>query len=76
MDIRLVREVGKERNSAQKRPKPSLSRAHASAHLFGRKPRMLTSLGLKIYDWLAGVPKEQSSAKCCQPKKRCSRNPS
>ncbi|MGC6419768.1 MAG: glycerol-3-phosphate dehydrogenase/oxidase [Chitinophagales bacterium] len=61
MDIRLVREVGKERAIVHKNARNLVCPERMLLPIYsdGSLGWGLTSLGLKIYDWLAGVPKDE-----------------
>ena len=61
MDIRLVREVGKERAIVHKNARNLVCPERMLLPIYsdGSLGWGLTSLGLKVYDWLAGVPKDE-----------------
>ncbi|HAB90458.1 MAG TPA: glycerol-3-phosphate dehydrogenase [Bacteroidetes bacterium] len=61
MDIQLVREVGKERAIVHKNARNLVCPERMLLPIYsdGSLGWGLTSLGLKVYDWLAGVPKDE-----------------
>ena len=61
MDVQLVREVGKERAIVHKNARNLVCPERMLLPIYsnGSLGWGLTSLGLKVYDWLAGVPKDE-----------------
>ena len=61
MDIQLVREVGKERAIVHKNARNLVCPERMLLPIYsdGNLGWGMTSLGLKVYDWLAGVPKDE-----------------